>query len=109
MSHDFTDLRKCVLKLIASEFGEEDKVEEAMRLFVAARSDIEPHLYDDSMACIEWIRDQGVEVGFLTNGNCDVAQYCPGDLLFSMQLRKRIITITLHAITLHANIVEFDM
>ena len=77
MGHDFTDLRRCVLYSIAEEFDEQDRVEEAIQIFVKERSNIEPHLYTDSMACIDWIRSQGVEVGLLTNGNCDVS-YCVG-------------------------------
>lgn len=77
MAHDFTDLRRCVLEEIAKEHDETDKVNEGMRHFLAARSNIEPYLYCDALACIDWIRSEGLEVGFLTNGNCDVESYCP--------------------------------
>ena len=78
MSHDFTDLRRCVLEEITKEYDDEaDKVDEGMDYFLAARSNIEPYLYSDSLACIDWIRSEGLEVGFLTNGNCDVESHCP--------------------------------
>ena len=77
MAHDFTDLRRCVLEEIARENDEIDKVEGAMNDFLAARSNIEPYLYSDSLACIDWIRSEGLEVGLLTNGNCDIESYCP--------------------------------
>ena len=77
MAHDFTDLRRCVLEEIAQEFDELDAVDKAMDCFLAGRSNIEPYLYSDSLACIDWIRSEGLEVGLLTNGNCDVESYCP--------------------------------
>jgi len=59
---------------IATRYGEESKVEEAMQVFLAARSNLEPFLYSDALPCIDYLRSKGLTVGLLSNGNCDITK-----------------------------------
>ena len=47
-------------------------VDAVMARFVAARSDVAEHLYDDALPCLARLRARGVRVGALRNGNADV-------------------------------------
>ena len=43
------------------------------QLFVSLRSQVAPHLYEDVLPCLQWLREeQGVRVAVLTNGNANL-------------------------------------
>ena len=87
IAHDLTELRMQAMQLIAKDFGEEYFVQEAMERFLAARSDIIPSLYADVMPCLDWIRNQGVKIALLTNGNADL------DMCGSQEFRDRFCVV----------------
>ena len=77
MAHDLTEVRKEALRMLAEPHGEEGAVDEAMRLFVTMRSNVAPHLYDDVIPCLEWLKQTvGVDVAVLTNGNAMDLSVC---------------------------------
>jgi FMN phosphatase YigB (HAD superfamily) len=77
LAHDLTEVRKEALRLLAAPHGEEAGVEEAIRLFVQMRSNVAPHLYDDVIPCLEWLKQGlGVGVAVLTNGNAMDLSVC---------------------------------
>jgi len=79
LAHDLTEVRKEALRALVSESmasSEMDHVEEAMDLFVNARSDVLPHLYDDVLPCLELFSQCGIKMGVLTNGNANLTS-CP--------------------------------
>mmetsp|Transcript_6652 Transcript_6652/g.6777 ORF Transcript_6652/g.6777 Transcript_6652/m.6777 type:complete len:555 (+) Transcript_6652:134-1798(+) len=78
LAHDLTEVRKAALRALATPHNEQDRVDDAINLFVSMRSHVAPHLYEDVIPCLEWLtKDIGVHVAVLTNGNanlttCDV-------------------------------------
>ena len=40
-----------------------------MDKFLTARSKVGVHTYEDALVCVQWLKDQGLQVGVLTNGN----------------------------------------
>lgn len=70
MAHDLTEVRKEALRRLAEPHGEEGAVDEAIKLFVTIRSNVAPHLYEDVLPCLEWLKSTvGVRLAVLTNGN----------------------------------------
>lgn len=48
-----------------------------MKVFVTARSHVAPHLYDDVIPCLQWLKEEvGVDVAVLTNGNAEGLHTC---------------------------------
>ena len=45
-------------------------------MFLAARSDINPHLFDDVVPCLQFLRQQGVQTGIVSNGNAILVPLC---------------------------------
>lgn len=71
LSHDLTSLRKIALENLVHE-DEQQFIEECMDEFVAMRSHVDPHLYEDVEPCFDWLIQHGIRVGVLTNGNADL-------------------------------------
>lgn len=79
LAHDLTEVRKEALRTLALEIGGDSEaahVDEAMHLFVNTRSDVSPHLYEDSLPCLDFFSQCGVQMGVLTNGNANLTS-CP--------------------------------
>ena len=74
LAHDMTESRRAGLASLATAHGDDptEAVDECMRRFLVARSDVGDHLYADTAPSIRALRDAGLRVGALTNGNCDV-------------------------------------
>jgi len=86
--HDMTALRRAALARMASAHGDEsaDAVEELMRRFVLARSDVFAYFYSDTSPSLQALRASGLSVGALTNGNCDVRLHAQVSALFDFAI-----------------------
>jgi putative hydrolase of the HAD superfamily len=73
MKHDFKAMRRIVLTSIATKHGEHHAVEGAVEVFEARRSQVDEHLYEDSVTCMQWLRGKGMRCCVLTNGSADLA------------------------------------
>mmetsp|Transcript_19160 Transcript_19160/g.22881 ORF Transcript_19160/g.22881 Transcript_19160/m.22881 type:complete len:186 (+) Transcript_19160:1-558(+) len=61
--------------LWAEEHGDPlEGVQKVVEGFVRARSTVEPHLWEDALPTLEALKRQGLKLGVITNGNCDVTQ-----------------------------------
>jgi uncharacterized membrane protein YgcG len=69
ISHDLTEIRTRAMTMLATPFNEEMHVSEAMNVFLQARSNITPYLYDDVTVCFEWVAQRGIQIAVLTDGN----------------------------------------
>lgn len=74
VAHDMTEVRRMALSEIAMRYEEEDRVDEAMQVFLDARSNLEPYLYPDVLPCLDYLRSNGITVGLMSNGNCDITR-----------------------------------
>lgn len=70
VGHDLTELRRLSLLSYGDDVA---AVDEVVAAFVRARSNVEPFLWPDVRDAIRALRDAGLAVGALTDGNCDVA------------------------------------
>ena len=87
LAHDMTELRRAALASIGAAHGDDvdapsAPVDELMRRFVLARSDVAPYMYEDVAPCVAALRGAGLAVGSLTNGNCDVRLHAAVSALF---------------------------
>lgn len=71
LSHDLTALRKLALKRL-SHPKETELVDECIDAFVKVRSHVDNHLYDDVIPCFQFLRNMGIRLGVLTNGNANL-------------------------------------
>jgi len=69
ISHDLTEIRTRAMVILATPFNEEMHVSEAMNVFLQARSNITPYLYEDVEICFEWVAQRGIQIAILTDGN----------------------------------------
>ena len=69
ISHDLTEIRTRAMVMLATPFNEEMHVSEAMNVFLQARSNITPYLYEDVEVCFEWVAQRGIQIAILTDGN----------------------------------------
>ena len=69
ISHDLTEIRTRAMVILATPFNEEMHVSEAMNVFLQARSNITPYLYEDVEVCFEWVAQRGIQIAILTDGN----------------------------------------
>jgi len=76
LAHDLTALRRLAILNVAEVYAEESRVDEAMQVFLEARSAISDNLYDDVLQCFDWLTSAGVRIGILTNGNANLSA-CP--------------------------------
>ena len=53
IAQDFHELRRRATLRLASEFEEQEHVEEALETFLAARSDVSHNLYSNTIQCLE--------------------------------------------------------
>ena len=75
IAHDVTELRRVALRTLSRGKGNEEMlVDEAMDLFLSQRSELSPHLYEDTVACLRHLKEQGVIVAILSNGNADISR-----------------------------------
>lgn len=74
IAHDLTEVRRRALLQIATPLGEQDKVEEAIKVFFRVRSDVSRNFYSDTAECLEWLHSIGIKLGVLTNGSADLSQ-----------------------------------
>ena len=72
--HDMSALRRAALAKQARTHGDDPgaPVDELMRRFVLARSDVKDYFFADTAASLQALRRAGLTVGACTNGNCDV-------------------------------------
>ncbi|KOO52883.1 had-superfamily hydrolase [Chrysochromulina tobinii] len=72
--HDMSALRHAALAKQARTHGDDPgaPVDELMRRFVLARSDVKDYFFSDTAASLQALRRAGLTVGACTNGNCDV-------------------------------------
>lgn len=72
--HDMSALRRAALAKQARTHGDDPgaPVDELMRRFVLARSDVKDYFFSDTAASLQALRRAGLTVGACTNGNCDV-------------------------------------
>lgn len=90
LKHDFSAARRVALLSIASEHSEDHHVDEAVAVFERARSDVEKHLYEDTLSFLRWLRSKGVDCCVLTNGSADLDDCSPNLrslLTFSLNAR----------------------
>ena len=71
ISHDLTTVRTRAFHEVVHD-TEREQIEILMNQFIAKRSDVENHLYDDVIPCFEWLAGQGIKIGVLTNGNANL-------------------------------------
>lgn len=53
------------------EEGLQEGLDQCMQSFLKSRSDIHRYLYSDSLPCLASLRQAGIKIGVLSNGNCD--------------------------------------
>lgn len=85
VAHDMSEMRRAALAQLAAEHADVDAdaaVTELMRRFVRARSDVASHFYADTVPSVQQLRQAGLPVGALTNGNADVRQHDEVSALF---------------------------
>lgn len=71
----FTDLRKLALSALAKDAGydaPDDKAEECFGVWISARHDVEHLLYPGTLDLLRRLRERGLRLCAITNGNCDV-------------------------------------
>ena len=76
ISHDLHEVRHRALFSLALKYGEESHVQEAMDVFLRARSDVTANYYEHTEECLEWLHHAGVKIAVLTNGSADLSM-CP--------------------------------
>mmetsp|Transcript_42468 Transcript_42468/g.111784 ORF Transcript_42468/g.111784 Transcript_42468/m.111784 type:complete len:202 (-) Transcript_42468:403-1008(-) len=88
VAHDMTEMRRASLAQLASDHGDDESeaVDEVMRRFVKTRSDVEAFLYADTVQSLQAMRDRGLVVGALTNGNADVRLHDAVSRLFDFSI-----------------------
>jgi FMN phosphatase YigB (HAD superfamily) len=87
IAHDLNEVRRIALHELAAPFPEEQQyVDDATEVFFNVRSDVSDNLYSDSIECLEWFHNLGVEVGVLTNGSADLTKSVALNNLLSLKL-----------------------
>lgn len=76
IAQDFHEVRRRATLELATEFGEEQYIDEALELFLQARSDVSQSVYSDAIECLEWFHSMGIKIGVLTNGSAELFR-CP--------------------------------
>jgi HAD superfamily hydrolase (TIGR01509 family) len=78
IAHDLTELRREALRILATPHGDEVvHIDDAVKMFVARRSHVAPHLYSDVIPCLQWLKEEvGVDIAVLTNGNAESLHLC---------------------------------
>lgn len=85
LAHDFTELRRLALEEAAVAHGDDPALaEQVMEAFLLARSDVSEHIFSDVLPAITKLRQAGLTVGAMTNGNCDVTQCLHGYFDFAV-------------------------
>ncbi len=86
--HDMSALRHAALAKLARTHGDDPSapVDELMRRFVLARSDVHAHFFPDTAASLQALRQAGLSVGACTNGNCDVRLHVEVGSLFDFTI-----------------------
>jgi len=72
--HDFTTVRRDALTELATEVAPEEleHVEEAVRVFVTTRSDVDAHLFADALPFLEALSSiPNLKIAMISNGNCN--------------------------------------
>lgn len=73
ISHDLTRIRKEAMLVISQRFNEDIFVEDALNLFIKARSEVGKHAFEDTLPCINWLRSLDIAVCVVTNGNANLS------------------------------------
>lgn len=74
ITHDLTEVRREALIVLSEDKGDEAMhVDEAIDVFIKVRSNVTAYLYDDVKDCLEWLTNNNVRIGVLTNGNADLS------------------------------------
>jgi HAD superfamily hydrolase (TIGR01509 family) len=62
---------------MSTPHNEQSLVDEAVKVFVTARSHVAPHLYDDVLPCLQWLKEEmGMNIAVVTNGNAEGLHLC---------------------------------
>eukprot|EP00954_Amorphochlora_amoebiformis_P020679 1341068-Amorphochlora_amoeboformis.AAC.3 len=86
IAHNFTALRKKALEIAFAETGyDKSKVEPAFTAFIKARNNV--LLYEDSVQTLKCLRERGIIVGAITNGNANVWEICGLRDLFDFAIK----------------------
>ena len=87
IAHNYTAKRRAALTLACTQTGydAEQVIPSAMETFLRVRN--EPVLYPSVISTLEWLNEQKIQVGAITNGNADVKKIPVIAHLFSFSIR----------------------
>eukprot|EP00439_Symbiodinium_sp_Y106_P044720 s710_g5.t1 len=80
LRHDFSQLRRLALERLLARVDEanpEEIVEQALNAFLSARGDVEQHLFEDVLPTLKELKQRGLRIGSVTNGNAELSLHAP--------------------------------
>ncbi|CAE7744635.1 unnamed protein product, partial [Symbiodinium sp. CCMP2456] len=80
LRHDFSQLRRLALERLLArvdEVNSEEIIEQALNAFLSARGDVEQHLFEDVLPTLKELKQRGLRIGSVTNGNAELSLHAP--------------------------------
>lgn len=80
LRHDFSQLRRLAFERLLARVDEvnpEEIIEQALNAFLAARGDVEQHLFEDVLPTLKELKQRGLRIGSVTNGNAELSLHAP--------------------------------